>query len=93
MSDELPTIAARVLMRAERIEDQIRSVPTNVGQPADMMEEEAREYAPLLLAYLRLAIAEGRRMGASPTPQNLSQVLISANNMILWATDNPRGEA
>jgi hypothetical protein len=93
MSDELPTIAARVLMRAERISDQVMRVPTNVGQPSDMTEEEAREYAPLILAYLRLAIAEGRRMGASPTPQNLSQVLISASNMILWATDNPRGEA
>lgn len=93
MSDELPTVAARVLMRAGRIEDQIRRVPTNVGQPAEMTEEQAREYAPLLVAYLRLAIAEGRRTGASPTPQNLSQVLMSAHNMILWATDNPRGDA
>ena len=93
MSDELPTIAARVLMRAERVNDQVMRVPTNVGQPAELTEEQAREYAPLLLAYLRLAIAEGRRMGASPTPQNLSQVLMSAHNMILRATDTPRGDA
>ena len=93
MSDELPTIAARVLMRADRVEDQILRVPTNVGQPAELTEEQAREYAPLLLAYLRLAIAEGRRMGASPTPQNLSQVLMSANDMILWANANPGGDA
>lgn len=81
MSDELPTIAARVLMRAERVRDQVAAVPTRQAPP-ELPEAEAREYGPLLLEFLRLAIAEWRRPGASATPQNLSLVLLRAERVI-----------
>ena len=87
MSDQLPTVAARVLMRAERVRDQVRDVPQPGGYPADMPEDVARANGPLLLAYLRLAIAEWRRPGVSATPQNLSQVLMSAEKAIVRAND------
>jgi hypothetical protein len=82
---EIPTIAARVLMRAALVRDRVNDVPSRVAAPADMPEDKARENGPLLLEYLRLAIAEGRRPGASPTPQNLSQVLMSAERAIVHA--------
>ena len=86
MTEALPTIAARVLMRAERVRDQVNDVPWNRA-PADMPEDKARTNGPLLLEYLRLAIAEWRRPGASATPQNLSQVLMSAEKAIERAND------
>jgi hypothetical protein len=79
---ETPTITARVLVRAERIRDQVNDVPCRTAPPADMPEDKARTNGPLLLEYLRLAIAEWRRPGASATPQNLSQVLMSAEKAI-----------
>jgi hypothetical protein len=47
-----------------------------------MPEAEAREYGPLLLEFLRLAIAEWKRPEASQTPQNLSLVLMRAERAI-----------
>lgn len=89
---ESPTIAARVLMRAERVRDLVEHVPCRSAPPADLSEEKARVNGPLLLEHLRLAIAEWRRPGASPTPQNLSQALMSAEKAIMHA-GNEREEA
>jgi hypothetical protein len=82
MSDELPTVAARVLMRAERISDEVARVPFRGESPPDMPEDEARIYGPLLLQFLRLAFAEWTRPEASATPQNLSLVLMRAGRVI-----------
>lgn len=84
---ETPTITARVRVRAEIVRRQIAYVPCRTAPPADMPEDKARTNGPLLLEYLRLAIAEWRRPGASATPQNLSQVLMSAEKAIERAND------
>jgi len=92
MSDALPTIVARVLMQAEHVRDRVHSVPVRTAPPAGMSEDKAREYGPLLLEYLRLAIAEWRRPGASATPQNLSQALMSAERAIVQANEMKEGQ-
>lgn len=78
---ELPTIAARVLMRAELVREQVAAVPTRKAPP-ELPEDKATQYGPLLLEFLRLAIAEWRRPEASATPQNLSLVLMRAERVI-----------
>ena len=82
MSDELPTRAATVLMWSERVRDEVEAVPFRRAPPPEIPEAEAREYGPLLLEFLRLAIAEWKRPGVSATPQNLSLVLMRAERAI-----------
>jgi hypothetical protein len=84
MSDELPTIAARVLMRAERVRDEVLFVSPEPATP-ELSEKQGREYGPLLAELCRLAVAEWRRPEASPTPQNLSNVLIRISDTIKTA--------
>lgn len=81
---ELPTIAARVLMRAERVRDEVLFVSPEPATP-ELSEAQAREYGPLLAELCRLAVAEWRRPEASPTPQNLSKVLIRMREAIQTA--------
>lgn len=82
MSEELPTMTATVLMWSERVRDQVAAVPFRTAPPPELPEAEAREYGPLLLEFLRLAIAEWKRPEASQTPQNLSLVLMRAERAI-----------
>lgn len=84
MSDQLPTIAARVLMRAERVRDEVLFVSPEPATP-ELSEKQGNAYGPLLVELCRLAIAEWRRPEASPTPQNLSNVLIRIREAIQTA--------
>jgi hypothetical protein len=81
---ELPTIAARVLMRAERVRDEVLLLSPEPVTP-ELSEAQAREYGPLLVELCRLAVAEWRRPEASLTPQNLSNVLIRIREAIQTA--------
>lgn len=81
---ELPTIAARVLMRAERVRDEVLFVSPEPATP-ELSEKQGNAYGPLLVELCRLAIAEWRRPEASPTPQNLSNVLIRMSDTIKTA--------
>ena len=81
---ELPTIAARVLMRAERVRDEVLFVSPEPATP-ELSEKQGTAYGPLLVELCRLAIAEWRRPEASPTPQNLSNVLIRMSDTIKTA--------
>ena len=81
---ELPTIAARVLMRAERVRDEVLLVSPEPATP-ELSEKQGNAYGPLLGELCRLAIAEWRRPEASATPQNLSNVLIRMSDTIKTA--------